>query len=114
MKSRFQYLLILGALIGSSGILANNSKADPLPGQVVKFDQSPMSATTVAGQVYFGHDQLSTAYGVGNTTNPPLNYQGTFMADDFADKFTTPVVHITWWGSYLNNNNAAFPPQPPV
>ena len=25
------------------------------------------------------------------------------MADDFADKFTTPVVHITWWGSYIND-----------
>ena len=36
------------------------------------------------------------------------------MADDFADKFTTPVVHITWWGSYIDNNNAAFPPQPHV
>ena len=73
-----------------------------------------MIATTVAGQIYFGHDELSTAYGVGNAANPPVNYRGTFMADDFADKFTTPVVHITWWGSYLDNNNAAFPPQPPV
>ena len=25
------------------------------------------------------------------------------MADDFADKFNTPVVHVKWWGSYLNN-----------
>ena len=25
------------------------------------------------------------------------------MADDFADKFSTPVVHVKWWGSYLNN-----------
>ncbi|HEY4309816.1 MAG TPA: PEP-CTERM sorting domain-containing protein [Pirellulales bacterium] len=23
------------------------------------------------------------------------------MADDFADKFNTPVVHVQWWGSYL-------------
>ena len=26
------------------------------------------------------------------------------MADDFADNFDSPVVHVTWWGSYLNNN----------
>jgi len=25
------------------------------------------------------------------------------MADDFADKFSTPVVHVRWWGSYLQN-----------
>jgi hypothetical protein len=32
------------------------------------------------------------------------------MSDDFADKFTSPVVHIKWWGSYLDNNsNTALP-----
>ncbi len=25
------------------------------------------------------------------------------MADDFADIFNTPVVHVKWWGSYLDN-----------
>ena len=25
------------------------------------------------------------------------------MADDFADKFSSPVVHVKWWGSYLND-----------
>lgn len=25
------------------------------------------------------------------------------MADDFADPFNTPVVHIRWWGSYQND-----------
>jgi hypothetical protein len=25
------------------------------------------------------------------------------MADDFADKFSSPVVHVRWWGSYLQN-----------
>ena len=89
-------------------------QADPLPGRnVLKFDQEPMVATAVQGQIYFGHDELSTAYGVSNTAGPPLNYQGTFMADDFSDNFNTPVVHVTWWGSYLNDNNAAAP-QPHV
>jgi hypothetical protein len=103
-------LAMAAAMIG----MVKTASADPLPGQTPKFDQSPMIATALNGQIYFGHDELSTAYGVGNTANPPINYRGTFMADDFADKFTTPVVHITWWGSYLNNNNAAIPPQPPV
>jgi hypothetical protein len=25
------------------------------------------------------------------------------MADDFADKLNSPIVHVKWWGSYLNN-----------
>jgi hypothetical protein len=35
------------------------------------------------------------------------------MADDFADKVNTPVVHLTWWGSYINDNVANLP-QPHV
>src|SRR4029079_5249120 len=30
-------------------------------------------------------------------------YSGTFMADDIADEFNSPVVHVRSWGSYLNN-----------
>ena len=26
------------------------------------------------------------------------------MADDFSDKFSTPVVHVQWWGSYMNQS----------
>src|SRR4051794_27286630 len=113
MKQHFYHSLTL-ATAAFIAVLATSAQADPLPGQFVKFDQKPMIATAVSGQIYYGHDELSTAYGVSNTAGPPLNYQGTFMADDFADKFTSPVVHLTWWGSYLDNNNAAFPPQPPV
>jgi hypothetical protein len=114
MTPRHKSLVLLVAFIGSAGILNDQSKADPLPGQTIKFDQSPMIATPLAGAIYFGHDELSTAYGVGNATAPPTSYRGAFMADDFADKFTTPVVHISWWGSYIDDNNAAFPPQPHV
>ncbi len=75
--------------------------ADPLPGEILKFQQLPMDGTTILNSQgittqYYGHDELSTAYyapAVGG-------YQGTYMADDFADKFATPVVHVTWWGSY--------------
>src|SRR4051812_7957045 len=111
MKKHFYYMLTLAAAGCAAAIFAIPAQADPLPGQFVKFDQKPMIATAVSGQIYFGHDELSTAYGVGNAANPPLNYQGRFMADDFADKFTTPVVHLTWWGSYMNVGAA---PQPPV
>src|SRR6185503_17658787 len=86
------------------GICWQVAKADPLPGEVIKFAQRPMIATPLgppgAGPVYFGHDELSTAYGVAPVpTAPP--YQGRFMADDFADKFDTPVLHVKWWGSYM-------------
>ena len=114
MKSLLTRTLALLAVAALSLLFATQSHADPLPGQIVKFDQSPMINTAINGQIYFGHDELSTAYGVGNASSPPVNYRGTFMADDFADKFTTPVVHITWWGSYIDNSNTAFPPQPPV
>jgi hypothetical protein len=114
MNISLKSLLALTAIIVVGSIFATQSSADPLPGQVLKFDQEPMIATPVAGHIFFGHDELSTAYGVGNTANPPLNYQGRFMADDFADKFSTPVVHLTWWGSYIDDNNAAVPPQPHV
>jgi len=56
-----------------------------------------MASTIILnGAVYNGHDEPSTAY-----LNPTANaYSGGFMADDFADKVSTPVVHIRWWGSY--------------
>jgi hypothetical protein len=113
MKNTLRYLLTLAAA-ACAAILATTAQADPLAGEILKFSQQPMVNTALGGQIYFGHDELSTAYGVGNTANPPASYRGTFMADDFADKFSTPVVHITWWGSYIDNNNAAFPPQPHV
>ena len=111
MNKHFCYALTLAAAVCAAAIFGNSANADPLFGQVLKFDQSPMVATPVAGHVYFGHDELSTAYGVGNAASPPVNYRGTFMADDFADKFTTPVVHITWWGSYLNDPVPAAQPK---
>jgi len=114
MTKHLRNSLTLAAAVCAAAIFANSAGADPLPGQVLKFNQSPMINTAITGQTYFGHDELSTAYGVGNTANPPTNYRGTFMADDFADKFSTPVVHITWWGSYIDDNNAAVPPQPHV
>jgi hypothetical protein len=81
--------------------------ADPLPGEVLKFQQLPLNngltpyypAPLPGGAPYYGHDELSTA----TRTAPNAPWQGVFMADDFADKFSTPVVHVRWWGSYLND-----------
>jgi hypothetical protein len=85
--------------------------ADPLPGEVAKFAQLPLNGglpvfTTpetlpVVGTPapFPGHDELSTAW---VNPNAPPSYAGQFQADDFADNFNTPVVHVQWWGSYMN------------
>ena len=55
---------------------------------------------------YGGHDELSTIYGLHGIgpNDLPQSYAGNFMADDFADKLNTPVVHVKWWGSYLRDH----------
>jgi hypothetical protein len=53
-------------------------------------------------EIFNGHDELSTAYNVTGDNGQLLGYSGRFMADDFADEFKSPVVHVKWWGSYLN------------
>src|SRR4051812_43155901 len=112
MNLYLRRLLTFASCVCAAAILAGSAQADPLVGRdLLKFDQEPMINTAITGQIYFGHDELSTAY--GDTTQPVLSYTGRFMADDFADTFNTPVVHLTWWGSYINDNNAAFP-QPHV
>jgi hypothetical protein len=114
MKATFVQSLRLAAIASMTALLTTPSYGDPLSGQVMKFDQEPMIQTAVGGAIFFGHDELSTAYGVGNAAMPPLNYDGRFMADDFSDNFNDPVVHLTWWGSYLNDNIPGVPPQPHV
>jgi hypothetical protein len=107
MNIKLNRWLAVLAFISITSVHWQKAFGDPLPGQILKFAQEPMIATSIAsgGQigVYYGHDEFSTAYGVGNAAQPPMNYEGRFMADDFADNFSTPVVHLTWWGSYLNN-----------
>lgn len=102
----------LCALVGASVfsfLLATSAAGDPIDGRdVLKFSQRPMINTTLIGpngtaEVFHGHDELSTAWGIRPDTGaPPLVFQGRFMADDFADHFNSPVVHVKWWGSYLN------------
>jgi hypothetical protein len=85
------------------------ASADPLPGRdLLKFTQKPMIATTIPDNngtvtTYGGHDELSTAYGFAQPGAIPPVHQGKFMADDFADNLSSPVVHVKWWGSYRND-----------
>jgi len=89
-------------------VLAAGAVADPLPGRdVLKFGQVPMIATEIgkdasgAPTVYYGHDEISTAWWWIEPGIEPV-YSGTFMADDFADNYDRNIVHVRWWGSYPN------------
>jgi hypothetical protein len=95
--------------------------ADPIVGRdTLKFSQLPMLNTPIPNpnspsgvEFFHGHDELSTAYSVRPAAGGDIiGYQGRFMADDFADKFSSPVVHVKWWGSYLNR--PTFLPDPTV
>jgi hypothetical protein len=82
--------------------------ADPLPGRdLLKFSQQPLDGRPLfnpngTADRFWGHDELSTAYSQ-ITPNGPTPYRGVFMADDFADRLKSPVVHVKWWGSYLDD-----------
>ncbi|QEG35721.1 DUF7901 domain-containing protein [Bythopirellula goksoeyrii] len=114
MKTNFQQPSIprLLCAVALLALMTSHASADPLPGQILKFQQNPMIGTGVGVNadgtpaIYNGHDELSTAWLTSPVPpNPaaPLVYQGVSMADDFADNFNSPIVHISWWGSYLNN-----------
>ena len=110
MNASFTRLFVLLSFAVSIALVATPSQADPLPGRdLLKFSQQPMINTTVLNSdgtqgTYQGHDELSTAYGF--MTAPPSQipvYQGRFMADDFADNLSSPIVHVKWWGSYFKD-----------
>lgn len=109
--------VVLTLAIGTFTSL-NQASADPLPGRdLLKFSQKPMVATPIPDNngtvtTYMGHDELSTAYGFSQQPGAiPQVYQGRFMADDFADNLSSPVVHVKWWGSYFKD---IINPQMPV
>jgi hypothetical protein len=55
-------------------------------------------APSIGGAPYRGSSQLSTA----NVGLFGLSYSGTYASDDFAVTTTSPIIHVEWWGSYLN------------
>jgi hypothetical protein len=121
------------AAIGLLSTVAPWAVADPLPGEALKFYQMPLNngftpylagvptapPSTPYGSVpstaiFPGHDELSTAYATAYATDPaqgtvPIAWQGTYMADDFADYAGTPIRHVRWWGSYMNQFNVTGP-----
>jgi hypothetical protein len=111
--TRIFNITILFAALTLLAALSSRAYADPLTGEVLKFQQLPLNngiypptGAPTGGQPYAGHDEWSTAI----LNNPGNNdYRGTFAADDFSDNYSTPVVHVRWWGSYESNNNLLFP-----
>ena len=117
MNAFLSRTLAMLAVASATLAMLDRAAADPLPGRdLLKFSQAPMIQTTMpningALDTYYGHDELSTAYGHPTTAGPPVQYEGRFMADDFADKLSSPIVHVKWWGSYFND---VINPQMPV
>jgi hypothetical protein len=127
MKTSCTRLLSVLFFVVSAAVVVSQSHADPLPGRdLKKFSQLPMIATTIQDPIpnpnpnlvvsdaptvggsttYGGHDELSTVYGFRGFGPNDLaqSYSGRFMADDFADKLSSPVVHVKWWGSYFGDH----------
>jgi hypothetical protein len=112
IESRFA-LLVPAALAACIG-LGTTASADPLPGEQLKFYQSPLNGgppgvypvgatklPTDTPAPFLGHDELSTA-----TVSPTgVGFTGTMMADDFLDNNPNPIGHITFWGSYMNGTD---------
>jgi hypothetical protein len=92
--------LALGAF-ASLALAGSTAVAEPLTGQMLYFEQLPLNgglAPSAGGAEYPGHAELSTATpGFLNIT-----YSGPSMADDFAVSTSSPIVHVEWWGSYLD------------
>ncbi len=105
MKTTITRTLTLAILLQAALTIwsAAPAWADPLPGEILKFEQLPLNSgqgISAGGAPFAGHDERSTAY---LNTNGTPGYTGSFVADDFSDKQSTPVVHVQWWGSYANN-----------
>ncbi len=103
-----QSLALFAVAAGAAMFAAGNARGDPYPGQILKFDQEPLNNVNINGAVYNGTDEASWATSSTSTGG----YSGPGVADDFADLYNTPVVHISWWGSYLPT--PVVPPVTPV
>ena len=70
MNARQTFVAIL-SLVATALTTASPALADPLPGRdMLKFSQQPMDQTAVVGQIYWGHDEPSTAYAPSASCRP--------------------------------------------
>ncbi|HEV8604097.1 MAG TPA: PEP-CTERM sorting domain-containing protein [Tepidisphaeraceae bacterium] len=103
---KFRHLLAALTIAVTCACLTRTTLADPLPGEILKFQQLPLNLglpPSLGGAPFPGHDELSSAYPIFDPAGVMTGWAGRFMADDFADKFDSPVFHIRWWGSYADN-----------
>lgn len=111
-SAQAQLNILVPAAIAAGLACAIPASADPLPGEQLKFYQSPLNgggagvypigAVPSASDTpapFLGHDELSTA------TPSAGGLTGTMMADDFLDTNPNPIGHITFWGSYMNGTD---------
>jgi len=93
---------VVTALASCLGV-SSGAHADPLPGEILSSSSCRSTTRLLGGDLSgarFAQHGLSVCQPEWNARLP-----GLFLADDFADKFSTPVVHLKWWGSYINNPN---------
>jgi PEP-CTERM motif len=91
------------AVVASMALAGRTAVADPIFGDELKFEQLPLNgglAPSTGGAAYTGHSVLSTV-----TPAPVIGYSGTYVGDDFSLTTSDPIVHVEWWGSYLNAGN---------
>ncbi len=100
----------ISMFVAAIAMLTTPVFADPPNEYVPKFIQKPMVdlelGGTVAQDIYYGHDEESTAY-LKYTPGSVPYYEGTFMADDFADTVNQSILHVQWWGSYMQPTSSA-------
>src|SRR5580698_8015489 len=93
LQSRSIAITTIASLV-SLGI-GSFALANPLPGEVLKFQQLPLGdQVTNPNSLFPGHDELSTA----SLNATGQGFSGTFAADDFSDNVTSPVLDVQWWG----------------
>ncbi len=111
--ARFRYTTYQNSPQGYSGQATDGEVEDYLvdieaeeeTDEFLKFQQLPLDGVKLGPDVqnpsYWGHDEVSTAYMVYDDAVGPLDFEGCYMADDFADYEDSPVIKLRWWGSYL-------------
>ena len=97
------------ALLVAWVLFVSTAVADPLHGRdILKFSQQPMDGTPITSpngtvQRFWGHDELSTAYSTLVATGPDTVSRHVHGGRLRRQIQHSPVVHVKWWGSYLNN-----------